>query len=281
MESEKPSEVFSKTQHPVPKNAGLMRRALAWVIDLPIVAGTGLLLIMFPGLFFPLDLMLPVMMTVMVGMQLLMFAYLFCGPAFLPNTIGRFVAGVEVVDTESGNKVSWEKAFVRMLTLGLWPVEMLMIAFSKTKRRLGDRLAKTSVRIDPARIPFWKRFLPVVTLIVCIFSVMPRVSGAVANNMAVTKAAREYLRREYGIEVRRPPHSVRIREEDGRVRFKIDEDRNKEVKLERDGDRWTALAAFDIYDNELGNSVSVVQDGMRFEASLTAPGASVSFGETQ
>lgn len=281
MDSEEISALTPKSERSARKSARLLRRMLAWAVDLPLVAGGGLLLIMFPGMFYPIDLMLPVMITVMIGVQLLIFSYLFCGPAFLPNTIGRFVAGVKVVDSESGHKVSWEKAFVRMLTLGLWPVEMLMIAFSKTKRRLGDRLAKTEVRIDPARISFWKRFLPVVALIFCIFSLMPRLSGAVANNMAVTKAARTYLRREYGIDIRRPPHSVRIREEDGRVRFKIDEESNKEVKLERDGNRWTALAAFEIYDNELGNGVSVVQDGMRFEASLDSPGAAVSFGDTK
>lgn len=281
MESEKPSEVFSKTQHPVPKHAGLMRRALAWGVDLPIVTGTGLLLIMLPGLIFPLDLMLPVMMTIMVGMQLLMFTYLFCGPAFLPNTLGRYVAGVKVVDNKSGRKIGWQQAFIRMLTLGLWPVEMLIIAFSKTKRRLGDRLAKTEVRLDATRIPFWKRFLPVVTGVVLIFFLLPVLSRACANNMAVTRTARKYLNREYGLDVRRTPHSVRVRDEDGRVRFMIDEDNNKEVKLERHNDGWTALAAFDIYDNELGNGISLVQGGMHFEANLKSPGIEISFGETE
>ena len=81
---------------------------------------------------------------------------------------GRFVLGIAVRDGSApGDIPSVLRLALRNLFIAIWPVEFLVLVFSKQKRRIGDLVAKTVVikRID---LTIWHRLM--VFLLLCLIS---------------------------------------------------------------------------------------------------------------
>ena len=61
-------------------------------------------------------------------------------------SIGKWILNIKVCDQENEDQVpSFGRLVVRNLFLIVWPIEFFVLASSKQKKRLGDRVAKTAV----------------------------------------------------------------------------------------------------------------------------------------
>src|SRR4051794_24431810 len=104
--------------------ASRRRRATAFIIDMMTV--TAFVSVSFGlGLVVPLDQQPAWATAIQVVLVLVGVAYIFEGPAWLPNTIGRYATGVRVVDSESGNRPTATQALRRGVTCGLWFIEAI------------------------------------------------------------------------------------------------------------------------------------------------------------
>lgn len=85
------------------------------------------------------------------------------------RSIGKWTIGLEVRDSNNNEKKpNIIKLIVRNLFIFLWPIEILMILFSKDNRRIGDKLANTEVYRISNKINK-KRLAIVIGLIIIIF----------------------------------------------------------------------------------------------------------------
>lgn len=79
--------------------------------------------------------------TVLVIMLIYLAKDSFCG-----QSIGKRIFGIKVVlHTDEAIPPSILRGFARNILIFIWPIELLVLAFSKKKRRLGDMLASTKV----------------------------------------------------------------------------------------------------------------------------------------
>jgi len=63
---------------------------------------------------------------------------------------GRFVLGIRVRDKGSPERVpSVARLMMRNILLPIWPVELIVLLLSKSRRRIGDRIANTVVMCAP------------------------------------------------------------------------------------------------------------------------------------
>lgn len=234
---------------------GLLRRGIAIYVDLLMAVAAGMWVALVPGVFIPLDRMGGWQVVLTLPVCLAILGYVFLGPAILPNTYGRYLLGVRVVDDATGARPGLRQAFTRTFTVGLWPIEALLIAFSRSRRRIGDRWANTrAVRYTPsARVG--KRLLPAsvaVVLLASLFLLIP----LVARRMDVSRAAAEYAARKLDGGVTSIGF-VRVVDDRGTVALRMDDGRTARVHLVRDGGRWDAKRAEPIPRHEVGRGFSV------------------------
>lgn len=126
--------------------SGLWRRVIAFWLDAFVVTLLCLLAAAITGLVVPFDESYGFGAAAM--WMIPAFFLWFCGPAVLPNTPGKYLLGIRVMDQRTGGKPRIRQCLTRSLTIGLWPIEAALVAFSASKRRLGDRWAGTLVALS-------------------------------------------------------------------------------------------------------------------------------------
>lgn len=108
------------------------------------------------------------MMSAILPIILVVFVVYFMKDSVRGMSPGRFILGIAVRDEADLEKCpNIFRLALRNLLIVIWPIEFLVLTFSKEKRRLGDRLAKTIV-IRREDIPSGKRVLSLLGLIVVI-----------------------------------------------------------------------------------------------------------------
>lgn len=234
---------------------GLPRRAIALCIDIFIATAAGMWIALVPAVILPLDRMGGWHAVLTLPVCLAILGYVFLGPAILANTYGRYLLGVRVVDDATGARPRPGQAFKRTLTVGLWPVEALLIAFSRSGRRLGDRWADTRVVGYTPSAPVLKRLLPTGVAVLVVASLVPLIP-LVARRMDVSRAAGEYARRELDGGVAWIGF-VRVMDDRGTVALRMENGRSARVHLVRYGGQWRAERAEPIAPNEVGRGFSV------------------------
>ena len=60
------------------------------------------------------------------------------------RSIGKFLAGIQIVDSRTGQAAGPFQCFLRNLVCLIWPIEVIAF-FIDPEKRIGDRLAKTKV----------------------------------------------------------------------------------------------------------------------------------------
>jgi uncharacterized RDD family membrane protein YckC len=129
------------------------------------------------------------MMGTMLPVMLVIFAVYFMKDSFRGMSPGRFILGIAVRDHSKPDVTpSIGRLVLRNLLIVIWPVEFLVLAFSKHKRRLGDRVAKTIV-VRREDIPVGKRFLTFVVLILVFGLVFVGSIGAIVKNSSAYEQA--------------------------------------------------------------------------------------------
>jgi uncharacterized RDD family membrane protein YckC len=223
---------------------------------------------MLPGLVIPLDTSPGAVTTFGLPFVLAALAYLYIGYVLLPNSYGRYVMGIRVVDAVTGKRPRIGQGLKRAFTTGLWPVEAALIAFSETGQRLGDRWAKTLVvRYEPGT-PAWKRAAPGVLAPVALFGVMWGITPAINNRMRIAGVAREHVRRELGLPDAGPARRVEIVDDQGTVTVEIAGGRGARVHLSRSGGEWTTRRLEMIRGSELGRGFSIQEGNLSVRANM-------------
>jgi uncharacterized RDD family membrane protein YckC len=119
-------------------------RFLAFVYDIVFIALVVFTIYMLVGLIFKIDsenyqnIIFPLLLIIIIS-------YLFFGELFFVNTLGKYLTGIEVVDNESLERPSLSSFIRRGILKIIFPVEGIVLLFSKSKQRLGDLWAKTIV----------------------------------------------------------------------------------------------------------------------------------------
>ena len=230
--------------------AGLIRRGLAFWLDVFVAVLPLALALAFFGSLVPLDDHLSAFAAILIPGVIGALGYVFAGAGVFENTIGRYLVGVRVRDLKGG-RPSLRQAFARSLTLGLWPIEALMVAFGKQRRRLGDRLASTMVeRYQPPRSPLSRAGLALVVAVPG-FLVMFGAAPLINARMSISRAAQAYVAEREGIELP-TPRTVRVVNDIGAVTFRVSDQRGLQLELERVGGNWTVLRASEIRPEQIG-----------------------------
>ena len=67
-------------------------------------------------------------------------------------SIGKWIMGIMVRDAVNVDNIpSIGRLFLRNLLVIIWPIEFFILATNDEKKRLGDKIAKTTVVKNPTR----------------------------------------------------------------------------------------------------------------------------------
>lgn len=207
------------------KPAGVIRRSMAFLIDLSIGVMGPAIAIVLMGLLIPLDSQW--MWIVVVPIVGLGFIYLIWAPALFGHSVGRYLVGIRLICFNHGDRPTGGQCVTRMWSLVLWPVDLLMIALSKTRRRLGDRWAGTQVVLDRRNpVSLAKRIAIGLCIVVGGYLFVDWTASLAAKNTRIYKVAVRFIRRE-GIGT--SEYGTPVRLEGGPFRMAFDRERGDVV----------------------------------------------------
>jgi uncharacterized RDD family membrane protein YckC len=128
--------------------------------------------------------------TTMLVVMLPGFLLFFAKDSIKGISVGKWVMGIMVRDVTNPNEVpSFVRLLVRNLFIIIWPVEFIVLASSKEKKRLGDKTAKTIVVKNPDKPTKLPRTL-VLAVVGVVFSTFTFLySGTAMKNSDAYKTA--------------------------------------------------------------------------------------------
>ena len=136
--------------------------------------------------------------TVMLTLPLLLFGLYFGKDSYKGISLGKWILGIMVRKADDHSQVpSSINLFLRNLLLVIWPVELIVLALSTDKKRLGDKSFGTEVVENPVQPSSRARVAAIVAPFVLIFvSVAFIVFGALKNSSAYKAAIAEIEQNE-------------------------------------------------------------------------------------
>jgi uncharacterized RDD family membrane protein YckC len=120
------------------------KRFLAFIFDIAFITLLEFNLYMLLGLVFKID-SVNYQNFMIFPLLLIFISYLFFGELIFKNTLGKYLLGIEITDSEKDEKPSFKSYLKRGLVKVIFPIEGLVLLLSKTNKRLGDLWAKTKV----------------------------------------------------------------------------------------------------------------------------------------
>ena len=243
------------------RGAGFWRRIIARVLDIYIGAGIAVSITILTGLAVPLDQALLTWLSLLIiPLILLAIWYMFFGITVFPNTFGRYAMNVKVFDLESGGNPKFSQVFKRELCTGLWLVEIFVIVFNKTSRRIGDCWANTHTKVMTGMPPWYLRVLPAVLLLGLSYISVYHLSPLVNDNTLIGRSAKSYVREVLGEVPVGRPHRIEINNHEGLVTLKTREGRALAVYLNYSDKSWEAWGSDEIQDDALGQGFTFNQE---------------------
>ena len=179
--------------------------------------------------------------------------YVGIGPYLFSNSLGKYAMAVRVLSDRTGKKPRLWQFLARWAMLILWPLEALMIVFSPSKRRIGDRLAATTVFEDAKAKARWgRRFGLSLTALFVLYLALVQCMQAAAGNTEMFTAADAFLQEhQVGVEAlgapvstSATPFSVLLKQEKGELIVSAEGPRAKgyiEMKLSKTSGRWEVI----------------------------------------
>ena len=144
---------------------------------------------------------------------------------------GRWIMGIMVREDQDANSVpSFGKLFLRNIFLVIWPVELIVLAASSDKKRIGDKVSKTVVLKNPDKPKRLARIMVLVGIALVIFLCAYLLAGSAMKNSDAYKVAvkhieadKEILEETGGIVGYRmmPAGNINIRNRYGEARLQI------------------------------------------------------------
>lgn len=240
--------------------ASKLRRALAYFVDTFILAmslAMGLCLLFSGGI--DTDPLESTSLLFLISFTIIPVAFLIfiCKDFVKGISLGRWIMGIMVRDFHDHKKIpqKW-KLMIRNMLLVVWPIELLVMMLSKSKQRLGDKIAKTLVLNNPSKVKkvYLLPTLALLFLVVCAAPMIVVVNGlksssayqtavqAIESDDNIKKLTGGIL--NYGL---LPTGNIKIINGHGLAAFQIkvigkDKDFDVVVILERiDGSEWKVV----------------------------------------
>jgi uncharacterized RDD family membrane protein YckC len=130
------------------------------------------------------------MKNVMLPIMIIGFIVYFLKDSVNGTSFGKWIMGIMVRDNKNKNETpSIIRLFIRNIFIIIWPVEFLILATNKDKRRLGDQISKTIVvkkTVDKTTLP---KVLTLAGLGITFFLFVFIFVGSVMKNSDAYKAA--------------------------------------------------------------------------------------------
>ncbi len=172
--------------------AGFFRRTAATFMDVFAGLLAAFLILSLIGLFIPMD------GRQMAGLtrpaMIIGFLYVGIGPYLFSNSLGKYALAVRVISDRTGKKPRLWQFLVRWAVLILWPIELLVLLFARSRKRIGDRLADTTVLEDAEAKTRWRRrFALSLSALFILYLVLVQSMQAAAKNTEMFAAAAAYL----------------------------------------------------------------------------------------
>lgn len=134
---------ISPNQPPAPR----ARRLLAFGMDLLLTAVLSVATISLLQFAWPSNSPAWLIVDVTAGL-VLGFTYLGFAPLSLGNTLGKWIFSLQL-SSRLEAPVTAARLLKRLLTLGVWPINALMVLSGRSRAHLGDRWAGTTVVLAP------------------------------------------------------------------------------------------------------------------------------------
>ncbi len=130
------------------------------------------------------------MITIMLIVMIPGFLIYFAKDTIKGISVGKWTLGIMVRDEKEQNEVpSLGKLFARNLFIILWPIEFIVLAVSKSKKRLGDKIFKTVVLKNPDKPKRLTRIFALIGIGVVIISFTYLFAGIAMKNSDAYKIA--------------------------------------------------------------------------------------------
>jgi len=168
-------------------------RFLAFLYDIPFILLAAFTIYMLFGIFFKMD--SDGFLSIMIYLAMaIIIIYLFFGEIFFKNTFGKYLFGLEVLDSSRFERLSAGRFLKRGLLKILWPIEGLVLLFSKSGRRVGDIWAGSIVvnKENNSVRPLVRLIIGAVTMIV-LYLAFSFSLGLAARNADFYKAGTEFI----------------------------------------------------------------------------------------
>lgn len=105
-------------------------------------------------------------------------------------SFGKWIMGIMVRDADDPSKIpSFGRLLVRNLFIVIWPIEFLVLASSREKKRLGDKIVNTTVVDSPQRPSKLPIILSFVGIGIVFFAFVLLFVGTAMKNSAPYKVA--------------------------------------------------------------------------------------------
>ena len=231
------------------KPAGFLRRCAATATDVFAGIMGAFLALSLMGLTIPMD--SPQMALYTRPAMLVGALYVGIGPYLFPNSLGKYAFAVRVVnDRKNGATPAFWQFLARWAMLVLWPLELLVLLFAPSKKRIGDRLASTSVVEDAATKARWGRRIGLsLTALFVFYLVLVQAMQAAARNTEMFATATAYLQElnigetDLGapVTLSRTPLKVVMKQEKGELIVAAEGNKSAgyiEMKLTRASGAW-------------------------------------------
>jgi uncharacterized RDD family membrane protein YckC len=111
-------------------------------------------------------------------------------------SVGRWTLGIMVRDSNNPDDIpSFGRLLGRNLLLIIWPVEFIVLALSREKKRLGDKIANTVVVNNPNKAGKLPRIIALVAIGATFFAAAYLFAGTAMKNSEAYKIAIEEIER--------------------------------------------------------------------------------------
>ena len=171
--------------------ASRKRRILAFLIDhITFSFLAGILVFFVLGGNWDEATSISIMMSMFIILSPILIIF-FCKDSVRGMSLGRYILGIAVRNRADPNSVpSILRLALRNVILIIWPVEFLVLVFSREKRRLGDLATKTIVlRIPSGKLGLSKRIGALVVVLMLLVLLFIGSIGLIIKNSAAYKVA--------------------------------------------------------------------------------------------
>lgn len=133
------------------------------------------------------------MQSIMLWVMIPGFLLYFAKDSIRGISAGKWIMGIMIRNDLDNETPTFIKLFIRNLLIVIWPIEFIVLAASSDKKRLGDKIAKTKVLMNPNKPKRLPRILALILIGGCFFLFTYYTAGTAMKNSDAYKVAIETI----------------------------------------------------------------------------------------